>query len=244
MYRIYLIYFILQFPLYLGNATELDSLSHVRQTKYKKVRVDTSKVTLRAFDAEKITAYKKDPAFDYKEERIPIGWWERFKQWLFQQFSSLFSDSRSTNAMKWMLIVIGSAALLFFIYKLSGMDILQVFGRRNRTSAVPSSLEEENIHEIDFEAALQAAVEKKNYRQAIRLLYLQLLKELTDRRLIDWQPGKTNRTYIQELREKPYIHDFNALTSLFEQAWYGAFPVGENDFSDFRNSFLTLKNQV
>jgi hypothetical protein len=124
------------------------------------------------------------------------------------------------------------------------MDILYIFGRRNRVSGASSIAEEEDIHQIDFEMELQTAITNKNFRQAVRLSYLQLLKELTDRALIDWQPGKTNQIYVQELGNRPFSNDFRNLTRLFEKVWYGAFPVRENDFFDFRRSFAKLKDRI
>ena len=57
----------------------------------------------------------------------------------------------------------------------------------------------ENIHEVDFATRLAEAEAAGNCRLAVRLGYLQLLKQLTDRGLIHWQPDKTNHAYLAEL---------------------------------------------
>ncbi|MEH6304074.1 DUF4129 domain-containing protein [Olivibacter sp. CPCC 100613] len=242
MYRIY---FVLLSILFFGWPTRAASVDSTLSEKDKaqRVQIDTAKLILRSFDTARLAQYKKDTAFDYEEELAPVGWWQHFKQWFYELLNRIFSNRQSGPAFKWLLIILGSTALLFLIYKIAGMDILQVFGRRNRLSTTAMA-EEENIHYIDFEREVGMAIEKKNFRQAVRLLYLQLLKELTDRALIDWQPGKTNRIYVQELGEKPFSADFRNLTGLFEQAWYGAFPVRENDFFDFKKDYVKLKDLI
>lgn len=225
-------------------AVSIDAALSKGQHKQKQINIDTGKIILRSFDAAKLASYKEDAAFKYEEEQVPVGWWQHFKQWLYNQLARIFSNGQSGSTFKWLFIILGSAALLFLVYKIAGMDILYIFGRRNRVSGASSIAEEEDIHQIDFEMELQTAITNKNFRQAVRLSYLQLLKELTDRTLIDWQPGKTNQIYVQELGSRPFSNDFRNLTGLFEKVWYGAFPVRENDFFDFRRSFAKLKDRI
>ncbi|MGH2624045.1 MAG: DUF4129 domain-containing protein, partial [Sphingobacterium sp.] len=75
---------------------------------------------------------------------------------------------------------------------------------------------------------------------AIRLLYLRSLKQLTDQQYIDWQPGKTNQAYIQELSEKPFQANFALLTSQFEYTCYGDFTVQKQHFIIIKEAFNNL----
>lgn len=209
-----------------------------------KVKTDHSTLLLRSFKAEKLTTYKKDPAFNYIEETVPSGWWQRFKHWFYDKLGNLLINRHSSLAVKWFVILLGASALIFLVYKLLGMDIMHIFERKSHSDRTQLMDQTENIHAIDFDVALQQAIESNNFKSAIRLLYLKSLKELTDKRYIDWQPGKTNQTYIQELREKPFQANFALLTNQFEYTWYGDFNVQKQHFIIIKEAFNTFNTAI
>jgi len=208
------------------------------------VKVDTVEHTLRSIDTTTLTRYKNDPAFNYSEQVVPVGWWEIFKQWLNEFLQRLFSSRGSAIAFKWFIILVGVTALLLLIYKLAGMDLMHIFTKKQAAQMPEQDTAAENIHIIDFNEEIRAAIEKGNFRLAVRLLYLQSLKILTDKQLIDWQPDKTNQRYIDELNEAVYQAHFAHLTGQFEYIWYGGFSVREADFGRIRQDFITFNQSV
>ena len=70
-------------------------------------------------------------------------------------------------------------------------------------------------------ARIAEAEDAGNYRLATRLGYLEVLKHLTDRGLIQWQPDKTNHAYLAELAAGPLREAFRGATRQFEYVWYG-----------------------
>jgi len=84
---------------------------------------------------------------------------------------------------------------------------------------------EQAIHEINFEEEISKAQQSRDFRKAVRLLYIFTLKRLTDADLIHWNPGKTNADYQRELQGHPVLEDFRRLSIYYEYAWYGEFPV-------------------
>lgn len=105
--------------------------------------------------------------------------------------------------------------------KLLRIEFTGLFGKKARPFTVPYETHAENIHELNFNALLDEAVRQQDYRRAIRLYYLRALKQLSDKALIDWQPGKTNHRYIRELQAQALRLDFEKITALFEYVWYG-----------------------
>jgi hypothetical protein len=112
-------------------------------------------------------------------------------------------------------------ALVFVVLKLMQVDITRAFGRSPRQGPLPYDATTEDIHALNFDAALAEAESAGNYRLAVRLGYLQVLKQLTDLGLIRWQPDKTNHDYLYELPTGPLATAFRQVTQQFEYVWYG-----------------------
>ena len=85
---------------------------------------------------------------------------------------------------------------------------------------------------------------KKNYRLALRYHYLELLKTLADKDIIEWNKNKTNSEIVHELRDRPFRDRFRSIALLFEYVWYGEFEISKTKFDEVRTDFLQLKKQI
>ncbi len=103
---------------------------------------------------------------------------------------------------------------------------------------------EENIHETDLEAFIRRALQQEAYPMALRLYYLAILKELSLRKAIRWKKDKTNRQYVQEMRQSPLSGAFEEVTHIFERAWYGGRPLGKEQFRFLEPKFRALAGQA
>lgn len=211
----------------------------------EQVVIDSSFIYKRNFSAEKIRAYKNDRHFQYdKIIEPPKSWVERIWNWILIKINKLFSNKGTARAFNWFIIILASLVLLFFILRLTGMTGTGLFGKKNRGEKMRYNIGDENIHGIDFEAAIQHAVESRNFRLAVRLLYLQSLKKLTDNGLINWQLNKTNIAYVKELQGTAYHQHFGHLTFQFENNWYGDLPINETEFEKVSDQFNQFNRQL
>ena len=209
------------------------------------IRYDTASVSVRKFSPAAIKSYKENPVFQY--DRIiepPRSLWDRFWDWFWSKIAQLFSSKESWSLIRTILVILASAILLFFILKLLGMTNAGLFGKENKNDAPGYSITEEDIHSINFEAAIQEAVNEGNFRFAVRLLYLQSLKKMADLGLINWQLNKTNIAYLQELSGSKHYRHFTHLTVQFENNWYGDLPIEENEFRAVRDQFTAFNQQL
>ena len=133
--------------------------------------------------------------------------------------------------------------MLYVILKLVGVDITSVF-RGTKNANLPFSVHEENIHEMNFETLIDEALEKQEFRKAIRLVYLFALKKLNDEHFIDWKPGKTNHDYLDELTNDSVKNSFEELVYLFEYTWYGNFSVERPVFKIAKEHLTKLTQQL
>lgn len=207
-------------------------------------KLDSSKIAVRKFSEEAISDYSKQQEFIYDDVAPKtISVWDRFWRWIWSLINELLSGKTSGSIIKYVLIGVVIALVVFLVIKLIGLD-LKLFTRKSKSLDVPFSETLENIHEIDFDEQLNIALQNKNYRLVVRLLYLKTLKQLTDKNLIDWQPEKTNQAYVQELSRQSYHQQFVALTYQFEYIWYGEFYIDQPTFESIHQSFEDFNQQT
>ncbi len=183
-----------------------------------------------------LNKYRTDRDYQYGDDVPPpdslIG---KFFSWFFRQLGRFFASPAYQGFWRYVIIV-GIAALVIYLgIKAEYLGFL-VPGRGSRLTLDYENLKED-IHAINFEQELEMATEQGNYRLAVRLLYLRILKQLTDRHLIDWKPDKTNQQYSYELAYQPFSANFNALTRDFDYVWYGDFPIDKAQFEVLQADF-------
>lgn len=208
-----------------------------------RLNFDSSAVKLRSFDPHAMKEYAADKDFHYDRAAISTtpSLWDRFWHWFWSQFPDVMANAEKGGNAKYLFIVLGCAAIIFAIVKFAGMDIRLIFTGKSAQLELPYTETIENIHEISFTAEIEKAVAAGNYRLAVRLLYLQCLKDLNDAGRIKWEPDKTNSRYINELKHSEQKNQFKDLTRRFEYVWYGNFPVDKASFQIILTSFKNFK---
>lgn len=97
------------------------------------------------------------------------------------------------------------------------------FSRQKKVPTDDTS-SEDNIYGVDFTKDIRRAWTENNYRQVVRLVYLQTLRVLADHQLIHWRLSKTPTQYTREYRS----HAFLMMTNRFLRVRYGDFPADNN----------------
>ncbi|MGA0556224.1 DUF4129 domain-containing protein [Larkinella sp. VNQ87] len=197
---------------------------------------DRSPITVRRPSAERLDKYRNDRDYQYGQDLRPGNSpWARFWSWFWRKIGTFLSSKSYENFWQYVFLTAAACAVGWLLLR---ADILgAVFARKSQPADLPYETLTENIHEINFEQQIEAAIEQRNYRLAVRLLYLQSLKHLSNRNLIDWKPNKTNRSYVYELAQSPLKPEFESLTTQFEYIWYGDFPISEERFRPLQESF-------
>ncbi|MBG9377971.1 DUF4129 domain-containing protein [Panacibacter sp. DH6] len=210
----------------------------------EKVLYDSAAVATRTFKTESFDQYKTDTDFQYDRELVQTpSIIDRFWAWVWEKYEEIMSTEAGKTTMTILLWALGLGGLAFFIYKIVKMNRYALF-TANERGHMPYKVESENIHAIQFDEAINEAVQQGNYRLAIRLSYLQNLKLLADRLLIDWRPNKTNTDYWKELDAVALRPAFRTITNIFEYAWYGSHSVTRDDFETMRTEIHQFKNQL
>ncbi|WP_207434167.1 DUF4129 domain-containing protein [Sabulibacter ruber] len=196
-------------------------------------------------DPQKIQELRESRDFQYQQDVRPdMSFWERFWRRVGRYISEVLQAQSYDSFWKYVLYALAIGITVFVVLKLMQVDFTGLFGRKSTSAPITFDTYRENIHEIDFAKLIEEAEAQGDYRRAIRLHYLRTLKSLTDLGLISWKPGKTNRSYVNELSQSSLRRPFEHITQLFEYVWYGGSSLDGQKFEAVRRSFLEFNQSL
>jgi hypothetical protein len=154
------------------------------------------------------------------------------------------SSGSSWNIPEWTIylayILVG-LVLVFIIYQL-------FFKNPMRTNKkVESVIQEELPIEkpvSELERLLSKFIQEGNYREAVRIYFIFIIKALREKGWIQWEKKKTNTAYLFELRNRKQYPSFSQATLIFEIIWYGDRMIDEAQFKLIRPQFEELLKSI
>lgn len=191
------------------------------------------------YDTLGISVWQSMPEYDYNRELVTpefnlVAW---LNLWLGKLLQKIFGNkfaAEYTEIVLFVLFVVAILLIIYFIYKKRP----ELFMRSKKSLSY--RVEEDTIYGIDFGKKINDALSRNDYREAVRLLYLQTLKQLSDGEKIDWQPYKTPTEYIYEVKADAIKSPFRELTERFLRVRYGNFEATEMLFCEMQ----TLQENV
>ena len=187
--------------------------------------MDSLRLNLRKVPDSVVTGLQEQDAFWYANETIR-------KKKPAQKNDNLdyrpIGDNAWLSNLLWVLIIGAFLAVVIYYMAESGL-----FRRRIKIKADQGQdLEEmpEDIFAINYQKEIDKAVAGGDYRLAVRLQYLRLLKHMTEKNMIRYQQDKTNMDYLMQLHNTAWYHDFFRITLHYEYSWYGRFAVSQEAY--------------
>lgn len=192
------------------------------------------------YDAGRIAYWQSDPAHDYNRELVApdLNIMELIYRWIGKLLEILFGNRFAEQYTGPVLVLFFAAVvllLIWFLYKKRPELFMRV-----RKNSLPYNIVEDTIYGVDFETEIDRALSNRDYKEAVRLLYLQTLKQLSDNGVIDWQLYKTPTEYIYEIKPENTRSVFRELTNSFLRVRYGNFEAEKTLFDTMR----TLQDEV
>lgn len=203
--------------------------------------IDSSQIDVRDYNQEYIDEHRSDSDYNYsldpdKEDSILGRWLMKFLEWLdFESDADPTPTSYSWLGTVWKIIKIlaiitAVGLLVLFIYK---SDFNWIFKKKKANSeAIDIEVVDETSSLDNLNKYIEAAEGQGQYRLAIRLKFLRMLRILNDRDLIKAQTGKTNHAYLTELKNNKDISLIKEATKIYEYVWYGLFDIA--DIEEYR----------
>ena len=178
-------------------------------------------------DSALIAQWKADGRYDYDREMVAdsrnlLEW---IMEWLEEFIRKAVNAATENDVVFYTLVVLG-ASLVALVGWLLWRYYPRLFMKAESGDTLDYDVEQDTIYGIDFEAAIAQALAENDYRQAMRMVYLQTLKRLSDDGAIDWQPSKTPMQYVRQVGRR----EFAELSRLFILVRYGNHEANESMF--------------
>ncbi len=216
-----------------ADTTTVDGTSGLRR--------DSVSVRSRRPSEARLDSLRDDKAFDYgRHAHETRSLWDLILGRVIEWFKTTTVGSVVGD-----VIVYGVLPLIVIIalLRVMGADVGALLRRRSRRLAVQMETDED-VHHIDYDARIAAAVDAGDLREAIRLHYLRTLRDLSAAGLIEWSRRKTNHDYLLELAGTAIESPFARATLVYEFVWYGDFAIDAAGYERIRATFERLIEQI
>lgn len=153
-----------------------------------------------------------------------------------------FDFSKLAWVFRFFILVLAAGILIFLLFALLNRP-------RNRKITLPEAairIEaiEDNLENTELMALIQNAMNQNNFQMAIRLYFLETLKQLSIRHLIRFKKNKTNREYLFELRKSPHYAAFQELSLIFDRIRYSGHELSAEAFWAIEPKFRHMIQQL
>jgi hypothetical protein len=199
------------------------------------------KIELRYPPENILDKYKNDGAFDYQKKlEEKQDWLAKITSWINQQLRSLRYSRTYSTALDIFYYALIIFALIIVLWGLIKSDIRSLFSGKSINNEIKLSEHEEDINQINFDNLISIAIDNKNYKLAVRYLFLKSLKMLDNKEIINIKKDKTNYQYLLEIKDSELADAFKDAAYRFEWIWYGDFPIDEKLMNVSKNHFTKL----
>lgn len=227
------------FLFFLIFVSQLFAIPSGRQSEH----LDSTPIERRSFSEDRIQDFKADPQFDYDRESFsPINLFDIILSWLWNNFFKYLLNPGTASFWEILIYIFAFATVVYIVRQFMKAKLGSLFYKPGIGPGEISALSEDNIHGTDLNRLLEQEIKNNRFRNAVRLLYLILLKVLSDRNIIYWKIGKTNHEYCTEIKNESLQAFFSSLTQLYEYVWYGDFEISKTKFESISANFQEFTN--
>ncbi len=203
----------------------------------------------RNFDEAALGILRNDPRYQYEREvsQAPSAWdrfWDMVGAWI-ESILKRLEEMTGLHLASWfwsnIWLVIFIVALVIAVIALRGRVFSKVFARNALEAGVVRTLEED-ITADDLPEQLAEAERMGEWRKALRLQYLLVLRNLVDEGRITWRPQHTDRDFQAQLKDEEERSRFGRLSFTFKWVWYGEAPLDRAQYEQLSTAFIDFRS--
>jgi hypothetical protein len=216
------------------------------------VRLDTMLPEQQAhnFSEAELEALRNDQRYQYEREvsQAPSAW-DRFWDMVGDRIDAILKrleDMTGLRLVEWfweyIWFIVFAVALVIAVIALRGRVFSKVFARTAAEAGAVRTLEED-ITADDLPDQLADAERMGEWRKALRLQYLLVLRYLVDEGRISWKPQHTDRDYQAQLKDEDERLRFGRLSFIFKWVWYGEATLDRGQYERLSVAFMDFRSK-
>lgn len=159
-------------------------------------------------------------------------------------FWDYFYEFFQNDGVRTVTYIVLGVLLVLIIYRIIVVNNLYMAGasRRRKEEVIEGEIAE--IEDSNLDQKIQAAVQAKQFRPAIRLMYIKALRSLNEKGWIRYHAQSTNYDYMNQVQPYGVGSEFRFMTHVYEYVWYGEFPLTEDQFGKVYQNFQQFFNTI
>jgi len=163
---------------------------------------------------------------------------DRLVEW-FLRFQAAIASIIGQPLVQFVLTTLGALALVLVLFYVS----------RGLLADLTPEAELDQIQEGDVPLTASSALkhahslsESKDYRAAVRYLYLSAILVLEERGLLRYDRSQTNREYLRSVNHLPRLMGaLRRVVDVFERVWYGYQPIDRRTYEQYEAQVRELE---
>jgi hypothetical protein len=154
-----------------------------------------------------------------------------------------YGEIRVPSFLSYLFLIIIGAVLLFVLYKIFKDT---KWGGKKKVKPVIEQKQPDpiDIPESELERMLREILAKADYRQAVRIWFIFIIRRLRELNYIHWEKKKTNELYIEELAGRKEQEEFKTLVWIYERIWFGKMNITSEQYHQVEPMFKKLLQKL
>lgn len=208
--------------------------------EYQQTTLTTDTPVLRHVPLPLVDSLKKSKVFEYANDP---EYWVKETKTTKPGFWDFVGKVLRNEVFRWFIYILLGSFLLWAFYKIIISNNLFLFYSKNKKLKDESVEEEIQLEEATLDERIAKLIAERNYRPAIRYLYIKVLQQLNEKGWITYHAQATNFDYIRQMSNNKLAPDFRFLTQVYEYVWYGEFDLTDEHFTIAHNRFNHFLNR-
>ncbi len=218
-----------------------ETTSHEYFIPWKFGRDANDSLRLRHLPDSLQAAWRHDKAYSYADSNLSNAVLETYQGNQRAKAKRMTTGAGWLQPLLWLLIAAGFIGFLYLLLRDGGLF-------RKKSAALdeqePDDSLTEDIFAINYQREIDKAVSAGNYRIAVRLMFLRLLKNMAEKNIIRYRQDNTNHDYLLQLNGHRHYDSFFRITRNYEYSWYGQFEVQEKAYRHIKRDFEELERKL
>lgn len=204
--------------------------------------IDSTMVVVRQPDAGFVDSYRNQKQFNYSRAPIAPNFFRQLWDYFVNRLGGWGEISKSIPLI--LKIFASIIFLLFLLLTIVKTQLYTVFYSEKAVNTPDFKLPSMEDQNIDFDQTIRSYIDQKQYRQAIRWLYLKIFNQLKNKEYIRFSKEKTNVDYLRDLGNSDLKSGFLLVTNLYNRIWYGDVEITEDQFLRFEKVFHSFYRSI